>query len=112
MTNRPDASAAPPRHTHGRGPVPPPARLSRRRLLGWGWGVGAAVAGGGTELWRAPTPVQAQSVQQPPGTSLPIAGQPVAQLAAFDAVMQQVMARWGLQGGALALARDGRLVFS
>src|SRR5688572_20353989 len=113
MTNRPDASAAPRRHAHGRGQMPPaPARFSRRRLLGWGLGVGAAMTGGSTKLWRAPTPVQAQSVQQPPGSSLPITGQPVPQLAAFDEVMQQVMARWGLQGGALALAKDGRLVFS
>jgi N-acyl-D-amino-acid deacylase len=112
MTNQPDASPAPRRHAHGRGLVPPPARFSRRRLIGWGLVVGAAVTGGDTNLWRAPTPVQAQSGQQPPGSSLPITGQPVPQLAAFDEVMQQVMARWGLQGGALALAKDGRLVFS
>src|SRR4051812_36278117 len=113
MTNRPDGSATPRRHTHGRGQVPPPpARFSRRRLIKGGLVVGAALTGGGTKLWRAPTSVQAQSVPQPSGSPLPISGQPVPPLAAFDEVMQQVMARWGLQGGALALAKDGRLVFS
>src|SRR5262245_4027338 len=43
---------------------------------------------------------------------MPITGQPVPELAAFDQVMQRVMERWGLIGGALALSRDGRLVFS
>src|SRR5215212_2896420 len=92
--------------------LPAATRLSRRRLLGWGLAVGAALAGEAVTLPSAPRPVQAQAVQQPAGSSLPITGQPVSQLAAFDDVMQQVMAQWGLPGGALALAKDGRLVFS
>lgn len=43
---------------------------------------------------------------------MPISGQPVLELAAFDQVIEQTMARWGLVGGALALSKDGRLVFS
>jgi len=92
--------------------LPPNARFSRRRLLRWGSAVGAALAGGSARLWRAPAPVQAGSAPQPAGSSLPIAGRPVPELAAFDQLIQQVMAQWGLQGGALALAKDGRLVFS
>src|SRR5437764_9246636 len=92
--------------------LPPATPVSRRRLLRWGFTVGAAVTGASTTLRRTAAPVQAQSVQQPSGSSLPMTGQPVPQLAAFDDLMQQVMAQWGLQGGALALAKDGRLVFS
>jgi N-acyl-D-amino-acid deacylase len=43
---------------------------------------------------------------------LAVTGQPVPLLADFDQVVQQVMQRWGLQGGALALSKDGRLVLS
>ncbi|HTE85918.1 MAG TPA: serine hydrolase domain-containing protein [Dehalococcoidia bacterium] len=92
--------------------VPASLRFSRRRLLGSGLAVGAAVTGGGARLWSATARVQAATEQQPPGASLPVTGQPVPQLVAFDQVIQQVMARWGLKGGALALAKDGRLVFS
>ena len=88
------------------------ASISRRQLLQWGVAAGAAVAGGSMQLRRAPAPVRAQSVQQSSGSALPSTGQPIPQLAAFDDLIQQVMARWGLQGGALALAKDGRLVFS
>jgi N-acyl-D-amino-acid deacylase len=42
----------------------------------------------------------------------PVTGQPVPALAAFDDVIQQTITRWGLAGGALAIAKDGRLVFS
>jgi N-acyl-D-amino-acid deacylase len=45
-------------------------------------------------------------------TGVPITGQPVPELAAFDEVIQQSIARWGLAGGALALSKDGRLVFN
>ena len=50
--------------------------------------------------------------QRWPGEPAPSTGREVPELAAFDQVIQQTMARWGLVGGALALSRDGRLVFS
>jgi N-acyl-D-amino-acid deacylase len=46
------------------------------------------------------------------GAPAPVTGQSVPELAAFDDVIQQTITRWGLAGGALALSRDGRLVFS
>jgi N-acyl-D-amino-acid deacylase len=96
---------------HGYGPTRlQGSAVSRRRLLTWGIAAGAAVTG--TRLWRAPLPAYAMPGARPSGQSLPITGEPVPQLAAFDGVMQQIMARWGLPGGALALAKDGRLVFS
>ena len=42
---------------------------------------------------------------------MPINGPPSPGLEAFDGVMVAQMARWGLTGGALALTKDGRLVF-
>jgi N-acyl-D-amino-acid deacylase len=87
-------------------------RLSRRRLLESGLKAGAAVAAAGTLLREPPATALAGAVQQPAGSPLPVTGRPVPELAAFDDVIQQVMARWGLRGGALALAKDGRLVFS
>src|SRR5689334_471724 len=39
-------------------------------------------------------------------------GRSVPELAAFDQVIQRVMERWDLPGGALAVSRDGRLVLS
>src|SRR5947209_3995824 len=83
--------------------------LSRRRLMRLGLAVVAAGAAVGTKL-----PSETATAQRPSGKAegLPVSGQPVPQLASFDGLVQQVMARWGLQGGALALAKDGRLVFS
>jgi len=46
------------------------------------------------------------------GAPAPITGQPVPELEAFDDLIQQTIARWGIAGGALALSKDGRLVFS
>jgi N-acyl-D-amino-acid deacylase len=46
---------------------------------------------------------------QPPAAAT---GQPVPELAAVDAVMSDLMARWQLPGGQLALAKDGRLVLN
>ena len=87
-------------------------RLSRRRFLSWGALAGAAMLGGGTGLWHTARVAQAQTKQRWPSASIPITGHSVPELADFDHVVQQVMARWGLTGGALALSKDGRLVFS
>ena len=45
-------------------------------------------------------------------TPVPTSGQPATQLAAVDGVMRELMARWQLPGGQLALAKDGRLVLN
>jgi N-acyl-D-amino-acid deacylase len=54
----------------------------------------------------AGTPVATAQAQSTP---LPV-GQPAPELAAVGAVMGDLMARWQLPGGQLALANDGRLV--
>ena len=63
-------------------------------------------------LWRSTPVANAQAKQRWHSESVPITGQSVPELADFDEVILQVMARWGLTGGALALSKDGRLVFS
>jgi N-acyl-D-amino-acid deacylase len=52
------------------------------------------------------TPVAAP----PPQPTVPATGQPVPKLAAVDAVMGDLMARWQLPGGQVALAKDGHLM--
>lgn len=39
-------------------------------------------------------------------------GQRVASMAVFDSIIPAVMARWGIPGGAVAVAREGRLVLA
>jgi N-acyl-D-amino-acid deacylase len=43
---------------------------------------------------------------------IPITGEAVAELAAFDTAMTEAMAAWSLPGGQVAIARDDRLVFN
>jgi N-acyl-D-amino-acid deacylase len=54
------------------------------------------------------TPV-ADSSPQP---TFPATGQPVPELSAVEAVMRDLMARWQLPGGQMALAKDGHLVLN
>jgi hypothetical protein len=42
-----------------------------------------------------------------PQPIFPATGQPVPELAAVDVVMRDLMARWQLPGGQVALAKDG-----
>jgi N-acyl-D-amino-acid deacylase len=86
--------------------------LSRRRLFRWGLAAGAALTAVRGGLGSPTAVTHAQPASQPAGPPLPISGPPAPDLAAFDQVMLEQMARWGLTGGALALAKDGRLVFS
>jgi len=44
--------------------------------------------------------------------AIPISGEPVPELAGLDRTMTELMARWELPGGQLAVAKDGRLVFN
>ena len=43
---------------------------------------------------------------------VPISGEDVAELADFDALMADAIAKWHLPGGQLAIARDDRLVYN
>ncbi|MCC2627135.1 MAG: beta-lactamase [Thermomicrobiales bacterium] len=54
------------------------------------------------------TPMAGASPQQ----TVPATGQPVPELTAIDAVMDDLLARWQLPGGQLALAKDGHLVLN
>lgn len=46
------------------------------------------------------------------GEDVPITGEPIPELAAFDDLMGQAMATWGIPGGQLAIAREDRLVLN
>jgi N-acyl-D-amino-acid deacylase len=63
----------------------------------------------GSETWAK---TGASVDQMPAASPLPVSGPPSPELTGFDPVVLGVMGRWGLQGGALALSKDGRLVFS
>ena len=90
-----------------------PRRFSRRATLQAAAGVTASTM---VTAGLAQTPTGAQEVTgtpvatQPPHPPALTTGQPVPELAAVDAVMGDLMARWQLPGGQVALAKDGRLV--
>src|SRR6478672_6855504 len=77
--------------------------FSRRRAL-HAAGVGLSTFAG---LGLRPSSATSQ-----PDTPVPTTGQPAPELAPLDAVMGDLMARWQLPGGQLALAKDGRLVLN
>lgn len=62
-------------------------------------------------VWHGPASGNAAPSGDGPA-GIPISGVPVPQLAAFDPLMTSIMTRWALPGGQLAIATDGRLVFS
>ncbi len=69
---------------------------------GWHVEIGGADGGGGAGGFDP----------RATGQELPTTGLPVPELAAFDQMVQRLMARWQLPGGQLALAKDARLVFN
>jgi CubicO group peptidase (beta-lactamase class C family) len=71
-------------------------------LAGWGLDQRSGLAHPSTADWAAPRSA---------GTPVPTTGGSVRELAAIDAVMGDLMVRWQLPGGQVALAKDGRLVF-
>jgi N-acyl-D-amino-acid deacylase len=89
----------------------PSISLSRRRLLAWSL-AGAAAAAISGNAKGAMALARPAADQTPSGASLPVNGLPSPELPAFDQIMLDTMGRWGIQGGQLALAKDGRLVFS
>ncbi len=64
------------------------------------------------EAVQAATAPPAAATPSPGGTPVPATGQPAPELAAVEAVLRELMVRWGLPGGQLALAKDGRLVLN
>lgn|GEM_PF-7071711 len=46
-----------------------------------------------------------------PAWAVPVTGKPVPSLVAFDRQMQNLMVRYKIPGGSLAVVRKGRLVF-
>lgn len=80
--------------------------INRRRALQLG-AIGGGLAGmglGSAFAQSSATPATAGST--------PVSGESSAQLAAFDAIMTKMMAKWSLPGGQLAISRDNRLVFN
>ncbi|MBN2024440.1 MAG: beta-lactamase family protein [Pirellulales bacterium] len=59
-------------------------------------------------LVLAATPLVADETRPDP----PVTGQPVPELAVFDRVIPELMKDWGIPGGAVGVAKDGRLVFA
>jgi N-acyl-D-amino-acid deacylase len=64
---------------------------------------GAVACGGGGSDTVAP-PVQS--------TTIPATGLAVPELASFDRVLMDLMQKWGIPGGAIAVVKDGRLVLA
>lgn len=74
-------------------------RLFRASAVGAGLATGGARAvGGGGPVWAVET--------------MPVTGESVPELAAFDTVISTAMRSWNLPGGQLAIAREGRLVYN
>src|SRR4051812_34424388 len=57
-------------------------------------------------------PALAQQPPRPPEPLYPVTGKAVANSEALDKVVVTIMARHGIPGAALAIARDGKLVFA
>ena len=85
--------------------------------------VGAGIAGAGiagvpkrVRSARAGTTPVATPVASPvaspvAGGDVPISGDAVPQLAGFDQLIPELMLKWDLPGGQVAIAREGRLVY-
>jgi N-acyl-D-amino-acid deacylase len=72
-------------------------------------------SGPSTNPWTQPGGVTDGGPGAPlawPGSELPITGEAGPGLEAFDRAVQALMSRHGIPGAALAIAKDGRLVFA
>lgn len=81
-----------------------PTKLTRRAAVA---GMGLTLAAGAL----APSADAAQP-QRDPFADIPVSGQAGPGLEAFDNAMRSIIDRHGLPGAALAIAKDGRLVFA
>jgi N-acyl-D-amino-acid deacylase len=77
---------------------------SRRSVLQMAAGGGVAMSFRNAFAQGSATPAA--------GADIPITGELVAELTAFDDLMLGAMATWGLPGGQLAIAREDRLVLN
>jgi N-acyl-D-amino-acid deacylase len=81
--------------------------LTRRHTLQLGGG-GAAIA-----LSRRAAFAQGSGTATPIGPdAIPVSGEERPELAAFDALITDVMKSWNIPGGQLAIAREDRLVYN
>lgn len=83
------------------------ASITRRRALRL-TATGAAVAGLGLHSAFA----QSDATPVPGASTTPIAGKAVPELASFDTIITEKMAKWSLPGGQLAISHGDRLVFN
>lgn len=88
----------------------PAYSIDRRRALQ----IGVATAATAGLAYRA---VAAQGDGSPVASpvavgDLPVSGETMPELAAFDAGMAEIMAKWNLPGGQFAIAHEGRLVYN
>jgi len=93
--------------------APPSARrLSRRTALQVAGAVATAsvLAPAVSRAAAAATP--STPMAPPAGATMRVTGQAVPELTAFDRMITDLIARWQLPGAALAVAKDGRLVFN
>jgi N-acyl-D-amino-acid deacylase len=51
-------------------------------------------------------------ITDPPTTTMPVTGRAVPELASVDRAVMDLMVRWGIPGGAIAVVKDGRLVLA
>ena len=84
--------------------------INRRRAVQLG-AVGAGLSGlqarsasAQADATPAATPVAAADI--------PVSGEDVPELSAFDDLITSVMSKWSLPGGEVAIARDNRLVYN
>ena len=91
-------------------------RLSRRTALGTGSAAFAATALAARSLGASRVSAKVSTPEAPPAATPenspePISGQAVPALVSFDRAMTALMAKWDVPGAALAISKDGRLVF-
>jgi CubicO group peptidase (beta-lactamase class C family) len=84
-------------------------KLTRRAALS---GIGLAAAAGVAGTRNKAVAAQPQSPLRDPHAPIPITGQAGPGLDAFDGAMRTIIDRHGLAGAALAITKDGRLVFA
>ena len=83
-----------------------PMSLDRRNLIKAGSAatIAASNSRNGTSAQRQATPVESGTI--------PLTGEAIPELTAFDAAMSEALVEWAIPGGQLAIATDDRLVYN